>query len=71
MERVPAWAWNDVKESASGERDRDVGGFEVWLSVRPSNEAARKLYTELGFGEIEGGLEDHGELWMRRALEEA
>ena len=71
MERMLAWARDDAKESTTGERDRDAGGFEAWLSARPSKEAARKLYIELGFREIEGGLEGHGELWMRRVLEEA
>jgi len=31
---------------------RGVGAKEIWLDVRESNEAARRLYEELGFKEV-------------------
>ena len=71
MERILAWAENDAKDSASGKMGRDGDRFEVWLSVQPADEPAKKLYAGLGFREIEGSLGEHGELWMRRRLEES
>ncbi|KAM5540673.1 hypothetical protein V8D89_005704 [Ganoderma adspersum] len=69
MERMLAWAENDAKESASEKTGGDGDRFEVWLSVQLADEPARKLYAGLGFRDVEGSLEEHGELWMRRRLE--
>jgi diamine N-acetyltransferase len=38
----------------------------VWISYVPKNEAARRLYAQLGF--VETGLDDNGEMQARLVL---
>ena len=73
MEAGLAWARRDAREGPASKAysgEGSLGAFEVWLSVKQLNHAAKTLYEGLGFKEVES-LGQKREVWMRRKLDES